>query len=262
MFLPGSAEANLVERGIAARLFVADEPSPHRAVFTLAHEALLRIWPRLATWLEENQAFFRELARLQARLAEWLTNEKRDDFLLPAGLPFESARSLAANHRRDLSPEQLDYIKRSAGRIHSAARRKIAVIAAAFVALAALAGVAVWQAVRAQRQRLAAETARGDADGLNLFLLGDLRERLEEAGRLELLEAAAEKAGAYLAKLGGTGGSGTESDELMRLQFAHNLARLRLGQGRLGEALAALDGQETTPGSNQKPELRMREPAC
>ena len=241
-FAPGSAEADLVERGIAARLFVADEASPNRAVFTMAHEALLRIWPRLASWLEENRAFFRQLARLQARLAEWLTNEKRDDFLLPAGLPFESARALAANHRRDLSPEQLDYIRRSAGRIHAAARRKRLVIAAAFVALAALAAAAVWQAARAQRQRMAAEAARGDADDLNLFLLGDLREQLEETGRLYLLDSAAKRTEVYLARLANQPANDTRRTQ--QLLLAHNLGRLRLAQGRLGEARDTLRSAE------------------
>jgi eukaryotic-like serine/threonine-protein kinase len=237
-FVPASAEADLVERGIVARLFVADEPSPHRAIFTLAHEALFRIWPRLATWLEENRAFFRQLARLQARMAEWLTNEKRDDFLLPSGLPFESARVLAANHRRDLSPEQLDYIRRSGGRIHAAARRKRILIAAAFVALAALAAVAVWQAARAQRQRVAAEAARGDADNLNLFLLGDLREQLEETGRLDLLDSAAQRTEAYLARLATQ--PANDARRTQQLLLAHNLGRLRLAQGRLGEARETL----------------------
>jgi tetratricopeptide (TPR) repeat protein len=103
---------------------------------------------------------------------------------------------------------------------------------AGIVALAivvVIAGFALW----ALRNEKRANAARADADELNTYLLSDVREQLEEVGRLDLLEAAAQRAQAYLTRLG------PPADVLQhtqRLLLAHNLGRLRQSQGRLGQA--------------------------
>ena len=58
-----SPEQNaLVEAFIRARLFVSDRTSAEqKALVRLAHEALLRCWPRLIQWLTANREFLRIL---------------------------------------------------------------------------------------------------------------------------------------------------------------------------------------------------------
>jgi len=100
---------------------------------------------------------------------------------------------------------------------------------AALAIVLVIAGLAFWALRNARR----ANAARADADELNTYLLSDVREQLEEVGRLDLLDSAAQRAQAYLSRLG------QPRDILQhtqRLLLAHNLGRLRLAQGRLGEA--------------------------
>ena len=80
-------------------------------------------------------------------------------------------------------------------RIAKFARRNRAGVATATVAIVALgvgAGVALWQAREAGRQRVQAE-------GLIEFMLTDLRAKLQPVGRLDALDAVGEKALAYYA---------------------------------------------------------------
>jgi class 3 adenylate cyclase/tetratricopeptide (TPR) repeat protein/tRNA A-37 threonylcarbamoyl transferase component Bud32 len=115
-------------------------------------------------------------------------------------------------------------------------------IRAGIVALAILlviAGLAFW-ALRNERR---ANAARANANELNTYLLSDVREQLEEVGRLDLLDSAAQRAQTYLGRLG------QPKDILQhtqRLLLAHNLGRLRLSQGRLGEARDILQEADVT----------------
>ena len=67
--------------------------------------------------------------------------------------------------------------------------------------------------------------ARADADGLNTYLLSALREQLEEAGRLDLLDSAAQRTEAYLARLDAQPG-----DDSRRTQ-ASSLSTFALARG-------------------------------
>jgi non-specific serine/threonine protein kinase/serine/threonine-protein kinase len=68
-------------------------------------------------------------------------------------------------------------------------RHRIGVSAtvAGALALAAGAGVAMWQAHRARRERDAADRARQRSDGLVDFMLGDLQQKLEPSHRLDVV---------------------------------------------------------------------------
>ncbi|HKY90949.1 MAG TPA: serine/threonine-protein kinase, partial [Nevskiaceae bacterium] len=89
-------------------------------------------------------------------------------------------------------------------------RHRLGVAAATAVALAVIAGVSgvVFQAREAQRARAAAEAAEHratqrseEADDLIGFMLGDLRDKLADVGRLELLDDVGDKALDYFESL-------------------------------------------------------------
>ena len=65
------------------RLLTFDrDPTTREPTVEVAHEALLRDWPRLRSWLDESRDDVRLQRRLSAATAEWLHAGKSDDYLL------------------------------------------------------------------------------------------------------------------------------------------------------------------------------------
>lgn len=116
----------------------------------------------------------------------------------------------------------------------SAEQRRLFIQKIAGIILLILLLFAIGASLLAWRNASRALAARADADDLNTYLLSDLREQLEEAGRLDLLDSAAQRAEKYLARLGAQ--PADDSWNTQRLLLAYNLGSLRLAQGRLGKA--------------------------
>ena len=260
------SERTFVAAFIDARLFITDVTVSGCPFLTLAHEALLRVWPRFAAWLEKNRTFFRWRARAEADRARWGAGGRDPSLLIPRGLPLEQARQLHEQHRAVLDPALAEYITLSLDaeaaaiaaeraaeeekratleaklaaeqKARRAEQKRLFVQKIAGVILFILLLIAIGAGFLARRNAARAVAARADADELNTYLLGDLREQLEETGRLNLLDSAAQRTEAYLARL-----ATQPADDARRTQqllLAHNLGRLRLAQGRLGEARETL----------------------
>lgn len=123
-------------------------------------------------------------------------------------------------------------------------RRKVATVVAT-VAAVMLAVVTV-MAVRESQARREAEAAREraalrqkQAEGLIGFMLGDLREKLEPVGRLEILDSVGAKAMEYFAAVP----AGELSDEELarRSQALYQIGDVRRLQGKMGEAIAPFE---------------------
>ncbi|MGR9116334.1 MAG: nSTAND1 domain-containing NTPase [Gammaproteobacteria bacterium] len=137
--LTGTTESKrLIDSLIAARLLVAERDTDGNAIISIAHEALLRHWPRLQKWLEENKTFLRTRARIAAAALRWYEEERLDDFLLAEGKPLKEAKSLLAR-RADLNTETIGFIERS---IAKNRRKKIGYGLA--ISLILVSGVAYW----------------------------------------------------------------------------------------------------------------------
>lgn len=127
----------LVEAFVEARLLVTDKDSQGTQTIGLAHEALLRHWPRLTNWLTENREFFRIRSQVAVAAETWHGSGRSSDYLLAAGKPLFDGESLLES-RDQLAPLILEYVQQSS----AAARRKsmlrklwIAGIVAAFLIL-------------------------------------------------------------------------------------------------------------------------------
>ncbi|MDJ0667299.1 MAG: protein kinase [Desulfobacterales bacterium] len=92
----------VVERLTEARLLTIDDTS-----IEIAHEALLRTWPRLQGWIEASRDELRSRQRIIRAAAEW-DAEGRDPDLLYRGTPLLSALEWAAGN-----PEQLGGVERA-----------------------------------------------------------------------------------------------------------------------------------------------------
>lgn len=163
----------LTEALIQARLLTTDEHDS-TAIATLAHEALLRRWDRVAAWINTNRDLLRMRSRVEQSCAMWEESGRADSRLLPSGLPLEEGRSLLAAGNL-LDEETRNYVE--ASRTHHASlrqrarRRRYAVMAGLGVlALAAITGGWVaWQqrSSALTAKRLAVEAKRLTVTALN-----------------------------------------------------------------------------------------------
>jgi len=186
----------LVEAFVRARLFVGGlsggEPG-----FGVAHEALLRQWPRARDWARENQALLQARERLGRACRRWIGEQRRTDRLLSPGRPLEEAREAARRLSADLAADEREFLRAS----ERAVRRRHFLRNAAVGGLLASGCIAVvfgWQAQQARRE---AEQRRNQAQGLVDFMLGDLAEGLRPVGNLKLLDGVGTEALDYLERL-------------------------------------------------------------
>jgi DNA-binding SARP family transcriptional activator/WD40 repeat protein len=176
---PTTDEAEQVlDAFVQRRLIVASEGHVE-----VAHEALLREWPRLRTWLEEDREGRRLHRHLTEAAAAWAV-EQRDPAALYRGARLAAAREWASSHE-DANPLELEFLDASVaaqeaelGAARRTARRlrRLTTVVAVVAVLALLAGgIALVQrsnandkAARARRSATAEAVARNSADAARL----------------------------------------------------------------------------------------------
>ena len=169
----------------------------------------------------------------------------------PCGAPLEP---IAADLRPHGDGKRLAMLKLVAGMlgtgtgvdelVHRDAQRHARRMA--LVATASIAGMAVTSVltVIAVRARTEARIQHVQAEDLLEFMLGDLRKKLEPAGRLDTLDSVGEKVLDYYAR---QSAEGLDADSLGRRSRAlHLVGEIREQRGELGEALAAFTSAAAT----------------
>jgi WD40 repeat protein len=158
------AEREVLDTLISGRLLSASEDTVE-----VAHEALLREWPRLRRWLEED----REGRRLHRQLAQaaivW-DADLRDEADLYRGVRLHAVRDWLATHPDDPNALEQQFINASeafdATSLRTARRtaRRLRVLAASLAILLAAAVIGTWIAIdqrsSARRQALQADVNR------------------------------------------------------------------------------------------------------
>ena len=87
-----------------------------RPTVEVAHEALIRNWPRFREWINANREKLRARAAVLQAQTDWDQHERRDDMLLPAGFALERARELLADPGDITVGDIEEYIKKSISR--------------------------------------------------------------------------------------------------------------------------------------------------
>lgn len=166
----GPAIDSVIEAYGSARLLAFDHDPPTRTpTVDIAHEALLRAWPRLRQWLEEDREGLRIHRHITSSAAAWASSD-RDPGELYRGGRLETAEVWAEDHRSDLNPLETAFIhasreadrRRQAGDARSRRRLRRLLVGVAAVALVALVAgtLAFQQRTRAQSKASQAETER------------------------------------------------------------------------------------------------------
>jgi hypothetical protein len=149
----------------------------------VAHEALLRQWPRLRSWLEEDAEGRRLHQHLAPAARDWQAAD-RDRGELYRGARLAAALDWAAGHERDLNKLEhgfLDAGRAEAEQESEQQRRTNRRLRALLAGLVFLLALAVWAGIVALNQRGEARDAALTADAQRLGVEALNQERLDEA---------------------------------------------------------------------------------
>jgi WD40 repeat protein len=144
----------VVQEMANARLLMTntDEQSGEQIV-DVSHEALIRGWPRLRRWIEEDRAGLRILRRLTEASREWQTG--KDESLLYRGARLAQAVEWRERNEVALNEMEREFLNQSVAQHEAAERRRRRVIiglAAGLLVALALAALALFQWWRANEQ--------------------------------------------------------------------------------------------------------------
>jgi tetratricopeptide (TPR) repeat protein len=191
--LRNDAENKLVQALVDAHLFVSDLQGG-APTFGIAHEALLRRWPRVVEWVEEHRQALQIRSRISAQANRWQDSGRKRDMLLPSGTQTNQAREILQQGGLGFSSQEQDFIQASLQSERRSERMRMAVMIVV-ASLALLAGVLGITARSAQTE---AEAHRAEAEDLMGYMLGEFVEKLRPLGKLDLLDSISNRALSYL----------------------------------------------------------------
>lgn len=158
------AKRRLTECLIERRFLTADRQNGEPvAVFT--HEALLRRWDRISTWINANREYLRIRARVLAAVINWEKHERRSDLLLSGGKPLDDANELVESGMT-LESTVLEFIEQSRRKVRRSHRLRQTAIGSllALTVLSILSTALAWYSQgEAQRAMLTAENREQEA---------------------------------------------------------------------------------------------------
>ena len=112
----GESEAtkSVVQRLMNVRLITAESlpNQPNEAFVEVSHEALIRNWPRLREWVDEDRESLRSQHRLTEASMEWL-GSARDASFLYQGARLAEAEELSQSPEMDLTPLEAEFLAAS-----------------------------------------------------------------------------------------------------------------------------------------------------
>ena len=180
----------------AARLLTFDrDPNTREPTVEIAHEALIRRWPRLRSWVDDDRAGLTTLRQLTAATAAWEQAGRRPDELYRGGR-LVAAEEWAQTHGDDVTPLEREFLEASVAeqaretdreRRRTRRLRRLSVGLAMISVLAVLAGViAVVQRNRAadnasEAAANATEAERQATDAEQRRLQGEVQRLVAEA---------------------------------------------------------------------------------
>jgi WD40 repeat protein len=142
--------AKVLETLTAARLLAI-----HDNDVTFTHEIVLRAWPRLAEWIDDDRASAPIRQRAEADADAWIKNGRCSSFL-QSGARLDGTLAVLANTQEYGDPsvtEFADASLRHQRRVSRTKRGAIVVVSILALICALMAGVAFWQRSAMSRQR-------------------------------------------------------------------------------------------------------------
>ena len=165
--LPSKAR-ELLERLAKARLLIVSQDGEDRMV-EVAHEALLRKWPRLRSWLDDAREFLSGKQQLERDLHDWEHAAEADkSAALLTGLKLNRARGWLLERPHQLTADERAFVQASIEHAEAAVRHKArvrrnqiraAIAVAVVLACTTVVSVYLWNDAIAQKKNAEAATA-------------------------------------------------------------------------------------------------------
>ena len=246
---------DLIDAFADYRLLTLDhDPESRRPTVEIAHEALLREWQRLRSWLDESRADLRLRRQLGRAAEEWRQAGKDSSFALQ-GTKLEQFETWGKSTRLALTQDERDYLQASAAlreeqeaaesarqarevKLENQTRRVLQALVVVFLLAAVVSGWFAWNAnrqrmetelnfARSESQRLAAEAnyvlqRGGSAELAALLALRGLDEHYTPQADLALQRAAASYVDSVLIEAPGGAFWPVMSPDNRYLRFARN----------------------------------------
>jgi DNA-binding winged helix-turn-helix (wHTH) protein/tetratricopeptide (TPR) repeat protein len=231
--LRGEAARQAVMALIEARLFVSDLLGG-TPVFGIAHDAILRRWPRMTEWIAAHRGALAVRGRLAQHAARWRDEGRPADLLLPHGKLLDEATSLQQAGVWSLTPHEVELIQVSTRRAQQRerARKWASILIVSLAVLTLILGASAMLANRAAEQR------RVDAEALMDFMLGEFSDKLRPLGKLDLLESVSGKALQFLR--GSDGKDLSPAALTLRARGLQIIGEVSRSRGQSQQALDAL----------------------
>ena len=207
----GAARWHMVRRLADARLLVTGQDAAEQEYAEVAHEALIQGWTTLREWMQADRRFRRWQERMRLLARQWQESGEDEGALL-RGAPLLEAQEWLAQRGEEIEPQLREFINTSAAHVQAeqqrqerARRRVVQISLSAALIFLVGAGVAVWQALEADRQRTLVQARQMAAVGQLVF---DRTPQSHIIGTLLGVEALQR------------GGSSLEADQLVRRGLA------------------------------------------
>jgi DNA-binding winged helix-turn-helix (wHTH) protein/tetratricopeptide (TPR) repeat protein len=179
--LPDDNARILVDAFIKARLFVGDHDDGQPR-FGVAHEALLRQWPRARDWAQDNRRLLQSRARLIKAAERWIEVGRDPDHLLNPGRPLAEALELIRLSDNDVGENGIALVTASKQQLD----RKKRIRTCAVLTLAALSITSTAMAIITLQARNEADHRRVQAQEYAMVLF-DAADKLQKTGDTKIL---------------------------------------------------------------------------
>jgi Flp pilus assembly protein TadD len=193
--LRSDAENKLVQALVDAHLFVSDLQGG-APTFGIAHEALLRRWPRVVEWVEEHRQALQIRSRISAQANRWQESGRKRDMLLPSGTQTNQAREILRQGGVSISAQDQEFIHSSLKSERRSERIRLSIM----IVMACLVVLVGGLGLTARTAQTLAEQRRAEAEDLMGYMLGEFVEKLRPLGKLDLLDSISNRALAYLSE--------------------------------------------------------------
>ena len=190
--LTNTSQKELVQAMVDSRLFVSHLQN-QEACFSLAHEALLRQWPRAKQWINDHKDALAIKSRLHHHTQQWLNEHKSSAYLLAPGKPLQEALTLLNDNIFKLDNDERALITSSLK--HS--KTKTIIKRGTVALLCLLTCVALFMSVTSFQAQQLAQQKRQEAESLLGFMVGDFADKLRSVKRMDLLDGISNKALEY-----------------------------------------------------------------
>jgi cellulose biosynthesis protein BcsQ len=154
-----SIARHVLDALVAARLAVVSSGQGSDALVELAHEAIIRAWPRFQEWIGDEREFLRQRTRLGAAATRWQETGKQAEFLYPEGEVRQLSSQGLPERWSSLSEGEREFITASE-RALLRQRRRVRLVRSGFIAaglvIVASGIYATFQAWQATQQRMIA----------------------------------------------------------------------------------------------------------